>query len=66
MCYNSVIQQEYDKISKKEKVTKNGKKFIVNLYDFTRKTIIGNYDNYSGDINAVNFIASNKVNTFLL
>ena len=64
--YSDVIQQEYAKITKIEEVTKIAQITINNLCDYTRKIIIGNSDKYSGDIRAVNFIASTKVDTFLL
>ena len=64
--YRDVIQQEYDKISKKEEVTKVAQITINNLCDFNRKIIISKRENYSGDVNTINYIASTKINTFLL
>ena len=66
MGYNSDIQQEYAKITNKEEVTRVAQITINNLCDFTRRSIIRNCENYKGDTNAVNFIASTNINTFLL
>jgi hypothetical protein len=52
MGYNSVIQQDYDKITKREEVTEISQITITNLCDSTRKLITGNCDNYTRDINA--------------
>jgi hypothetical protein len=64
--YNSEIQQEYDKISKKEEITKIAQLTINNLCDFTRRTILSNLDKYKREAHSVNFMASTKINTFLL
>jgi hypothetical protein len=64
--YNCDIQQEYDKITKKEEVTRIAQLTINNLCDYTRGTIVNNLDKYTIDVNAINFIASTKVNTYLL
>jgi hypothetical protein len=61
--YNSDIQQEYDKITKKEEVTRVPQITINNLCDYTRSKIV---NKYTGDVNAVNFIAATKINTYLL
>ena len=66
MGYNCDIQQEYDKITKKEEVTRVAQITINNLCDYTRRTISNNLDKYTGDVNAVNFIAATKINTYLL
>ena len=39
---------------------------INNLCDYTRGTIGNSLDKYTGDVNAVNFIASTRINTYLL
>jgi hypothetical protein len=41
MGCNCVIQQKYDKITKKEDVTRKAQITINNLCDFTKKTIMG-------------------------
>jgi hypothetical protein len=64
--YNSEIQQEYDKIMKKEEVTRIAQIAINNLCDFTRSSITNNLDKYINDINAVNFITATRINTYLL
>jgi hypothetical protein len=64
--YNCDIQQECDKITKLEEVTGLAQLTINSLCDYTRSTIISNLDKYMGDINAVNYIASTKINTYLL
>jgi hypothetical protein len=66
MSCNSVLQQEYDQINKKEEVTRIAKISINKICDFTRETIGSNFDNYTVYINAVNFIASTKIISFLL
>ena len=63
---NNVILQEYAKITKKEEVTRIAQITINNLCDYTRKVIISNYEQYTGDINAVNYISSTKIDSFLL
>jgi hypothetical protein len=63
---NSNIQQEYDKITKQEEVTRVAQITINILCDYTRSTILNNLYIYSRDVNAVNFIASTKINTYLL
>jgi hypothetical protein len=60
------IQQEYDKITNKEEVTRIAQVTINSLCDYTRNTIVNNLDPYTGDLNAVNFIAATKINTYLL
>ena len=60
------IQQEYDKITKLEEVTRVAQITINSLCDYTRCTIVNNLDKYIGDVNAVNFIAATKINTYLL
>ncbi len=65
MGNNIVIQQEYDKIIKKKEFTTIAQITINNLCDLTRETVRSNSDNYTGDINAVNFIAITKNNKFL-
>jgi hypothetical protein len=50
MSYITVIQQEYDKITKKGEVTRIAQITINNMCDFTGKTIIGNCDSYTSDI----------------
>ena len=64
--YDCDIQQEYDKITKKEEVTKVAQTTINSICDYTRATIVNNLDKYIGDVNAVNFIAATKINTYLL
>jgi hypothetical protein len=64
--YNCDIQQEYDKITKKEEVTRVAQITINSLCDYTRSTIVNNMEKYRGDLNAVNFIAATKINTYLL
>jgi hypothetical protein len=64
--YNWEIQQEYDKTTKLEEVTRVAQITINSLCDYTRSTIVNNLDKYTGDVNAVNFIASTKINTYLL
>jgi hypothetical protein len=64
--YTCVIQQEYDKITKKEEVTRIAQITINSLCDYTRSTLVNNLDKYTGDVNAVNFIAATKINTYLL
>ncbi len=59
--YSGVIQQEYDKITKIEEVTKIAQTTINNLCDYNRKIIISKSDNYLGDVNVVNYIASTKI-----
>ncbi len=54
------------KLLKKEEVTRITQVINYNIFDLTCKSIMFNYDNYTRDINAVNFIASTKINTFLL
>ncbi len=66
MGYKCDIQQEYDKITKKEEVTRVAQITINNLCDYTRSTITNNLDKYTNDINAVNFIAATRINTYLL
>jgi hypothetical protein len=60
------IQQEYDKLTKKEEVTRIAQITINCLCDYTRNTKVSSLDKYTGDVNAVNFIASTKINTYLL
>jgi hypothetical protein len=60
--YNCDIQQEYNKITKKEEVTRVAQIMINNLCDYTRSTTVNNLDKYTGDINAVNSIAATKIN----
>ena len=64
--YSCDIQQEYEKVTKLEEVTRVAQITINNLCDYTRNTIIDSVDKYIGDINAVNFIAATKINTYLL
>jgi hypothetical protein len=64
--YNWDIQQEYDKITKIEEVTRVAQITINSLCDYTRSTIVNNLDKFTGDVNAVNFIAATKINTYLL
>jgi hypothetical protein len=59
--YNCDIQQEYDKITKNEEVTKVAQITINSLCDFTRSSIVDNLKKYTGDANAVNFIAATKI-----
>jgi hypothetical protein len=47
--YNSVIKRVYDKITKKEEITRIAQININNLCDLARKTVIGNWDNYTED-----------------
>ncbi len=61
--YDCDIQQEYDKITKKEEVTRVAQITINNLCDYTRNTIVYNLDKYMGEVNAVNFIAATKIKT---
>jgi hypothetical protein len=64
--YNGDIQQEYDKITKLEEVTRVAQITINSLCDYTRSKILNNMDKYTDDVNAVNFIAATKINTYLL
>jgi hypothetical protein len=66
MGYNCDIQQEYDKITKLEEVTRVAQITINSLCDYTRNIVVNNLDKYTGDVNAVNFIAATKINTYLL
>jgi hypothetical protein len=66
MGYKCDIQQEYDKITKIEEVTRIAQITINSICDYTRSTIVSNLDKYMRDVNAVNFIASTKINTYLL
>jgi hypothetical protein len=61
ISYSSFIQQEYDKITKKEEVTKIAQLTINNLSDFTRKTIICICVGYTGSKNAIKFMSTLKV-----
>jgi hypothetical protein len=63
LVYNCDIQQEYDKITKKEEVTRVAQITINSLCDYT-STKVNNPDKYTGDVNAVNFIAATKINTY--
>jgi hypothetical protein len=63
--YHSSILQKYDKIIKKVEITKIAQITINNICDFTRSTIVNILDKYIGDVNAVNFIAATKINTYL-
>jgi hypothetical protein len=44
MGYNCDIQKEYDKITKKEEVTRVAQITINSLCDYTRRTIVNNLD----------------------
>jgi hypothetical protein len=50
MGYNNEIEQEYDKITKREEVTKIAQLTINNLCDFTRETIKSNNNSFTWDI----------------
>jgi hypothetical protein len=64
--FTSVLQQEYGRITNKEEETTIAQITINNLCDFTRKSIISGLDKYTGDINAIDFIASTYINTYLI
>jgi hypothetical protein len=66
MGCTGIIQQAYDKITKKEEVTRIAQVTTNILCDFMRQSIVESCDNYTVDTNTVNFIASTNINTFLL
>ena len=59
-------KNQFDKITKKEEITRVAQVTINNLCDYTRSTVVNDLDKYTGDVNAVNFISSTKINTYLL
>jgi hypothetical protein len=51
--YSCDIQQEYDKITKREEVMRIAQITINSLCDYTRSAVVDNLDKYRGDVNAV-------------
>jgi hypothetical protein len=65
MGYSSVTQQEYDKITKKRKSLKLPKELLT-IFVILLEKIRGNSDSHTGYVNAVNVIASTKINSFFI
>jgi hypothetical protein len=64
--FTSVIQQEYGRITNMEEVTRISQIKINNFSSFTRKSLIRGLDRYTGDINAIDFIASTDMYSHLI
>ena len=64
--YTGVIEQEYDKITRREEVTRNAQTTINSLCDYAREVITGSMEEFTGDSNAIYIMATTNISSFLL
>jgi exonuclease III len=64
--YTGNITQEYEKITKKEEITKTAQQTINILCDYMRSTIIENRNEAGNDCKSIKFIATLDIRTFLI